>query len=393
MYIYRLAHTLGDQGHQVDVIHCIDAYRLQHPAEPEIKFSDHPNVNRHGLESSNRWWGPLLTQQTGIPVMYRNRIQQIVDQKPYDVIHFHNISLLGPQILELQPKNTRFVKLYTAHEHWLVCPMHVLWKFGRRACEKPNCLPCTIYGKRPPQIWRYTGMLDRYVRLVDRFLSPSRFSADMHIKRGFSQPIDVLPYFIDRADDDWQSPVNPRISHPYFLFVGRLEKIKGVESLIEAWREISNYHLLIAGSGSQKSSLEKLAGGNPKITFLGPQTQRELGTLYFHAIATLVPSITYETFGITMLESFARKTPVIVRDLGALPEVVRESRGGQIFCDLNELRSAINTLGESQGKRNQLGENAYKSFLRNWTKEVHLSKYFELLRQIIIEKYSGVAWE
>jgi len=49
MYVYRLAHALGDAGHRVDVIHCIDSYHLLHPAEPEIPFADHPNVTTHGL--------------------------------------------------------------------------------------------------------------------------------------------------------------------------------------------------------------------------------------------------------------------------------------------------------------------------------------------------------
>lgn len=54
--------------------------------------------------------------------------------------------------------------------------------------------------------------------------------------------------------------------------------------------------------------------------------QSELGTLYFHALACIVPSITYETFGMIIIEAFARKTPVIVRDLGALPEVIHDSQ-------------------------------------------------------------------
>lgn len=393
MYIYRLAHALGDQGHYVDIIHNIDAYRLQHPADPEINFAEHPNVTRHGLERDTPWLGPLLTQQTGKPIRYRKTIHQVVSDKHFDVIHFHNISLLGPEILALQPNNSKFLKLYTAHEHWLVCPMHVLWKFGRRVCEKPDCLLCTIYGKRPPQIWRYTGMLEHYARQIDRFLAPSRFCADMHSRRGFSRTIDVLPYFIARSDMDWQSPDPPVLADPYFLFVGRLEKIKGIEIIIEAWQEISNYHLLIAGSGSQKASLEKLSGGNPRITFLGLQTQRQLGNLYFHAIATLVPSVTYETFGIIILESFARKTPVIVHDLGALPEVVRESGGGIIFRDRSELHLAINSLGTSQDLRNQLGDNGYRSFLQNWTQEVHIARYMELIRSIAMHKFREIPWE
>src|SRR5437773_11411152 len=52
----------------------------------------------------------------------------------------------------------RGLKLQTLHEHWLICPMHVLWKFDRAACVQPHCLSCTLHGRRPPQWWRYTGL-------------------------------------------------------------------------------------------------------------------------------------------------------------------------------------------------------------------------------------------
>jgi hypothetical protein len=57
MYLYRLSHALGDAGHQVDIIHCIDSYHLLHPAEPGIAFVGHPNVTTHGLRSGYRVCG------------------------------------------------------------------------------------------------------------------------------------------------------------------------------------------------------------------------------------------------------------------------------------------------------------------------------------------------
>ena len=55
MYIYRLAHALGDMGHRVDVVHCVDSYKLLHPAEPELDFAEHPKrAKRHVLEVADR---------------------------------------------------------------------------------------------------------------------------------------------------------------------------------------------------------------------------------------------------------------------------------------------------------------------------------------------------
>ena len=101
MYIYRLAHALGDQGHNVDVLHCVDSYNLLHPGPPEIQYASHPNVTVHGLHSDYGWLSPLLTQQTGHPLLKRKQIMRVLNSKPYDVIHYHNIALVGgPQILQ-----------------------------------------------------------------------------------------------------------------------------------------------------------------------------------------------------------------------------------------------------------------------------------------------------
>ena len=183
MYLYRLSHALGDAGHHVDVIHCIDSYHLLHPAEPEIQFAGHPNVTVHGLRSGYGWLSPLLTQQTGRPVLKGRRIRNMLNSKQYDVVNFHNISLLGPKILTFEPDRGRVVKMYTTHEHWLICPTHVLWKFNSRPCEKPECLGCTLMAMRPPQAWRYTGLFDKTSWHIDQFVAPSRFSVKLHAER------------------------------------------------------------------------------------------------------------------------------------------------------------------------------------------------------------------
>jgi glycosyltransferase involved in cell wall biosynthesis len=175
--------------------------------------------------------------------------------------------------------------------------------------------------------------------------------------------------------------------------VGRLEPIKGLPTLIDVWQAMPDYDLLIVGTGTQEGELRALAADNLNVKFLGSRPQRELGNLYYHALATLVPSITYETFGIIIVESFARKTPVIVRDLGALPEVVQDSNGGLIFRTKDKLVAAIHRLARSPELRAEFGENGYRAFIQNWSKEAHLKLYFDYLRQIAARKYNGSPWE
>ena len=84
--VRRLCHALADEGHEVDVVHCVDSYHLLHPKEPEVAFRPHPRVAVHGLRSGFRWLSPLLTQQTGRPFLKGGRIREVFRRKPYDVV-------------------------------------------------------------------------------------------------------------------------------------------------------------------------------------------------------------------------------------------------------------------------------------------------------------------
>ena len=166
MYVYRLSEALAERGHAVEVVHSVDAYRLQHPADPEVAFAHHPNVTRHPLESRRPRLAALASHQLGRPAFYRKRLRDVLERGAFDVIHYHNVSLLGaPGVLEM---GRAPVKLYTANEYWLICPTHVLFAFDREACTERRCLACTVHYKRPPQAWRYTGALRRALRHVDR---------------------------------------------------------------------------------------------------------------------------------------------------------------------------------------------------------------------------------
>ena len=88
----------------------------------------------------------------GRPGAYARRLKRILETLSPDIIHYHNISLMGgPGTLRVG----RALKLYTAHEYWLVCPTHVLFKFDGKACTERQCLRCLLHARRPPQPWRW----------------------------------------------------------------------------------------------------------------------------------------------------------------------------------------------------------------------------------------------
>ncbi len=381
IFVHRLSNALAQRGHQVEVIHCIDAYRLLARQQPVTPSDDHPNVTVHGLESPFGFLSPLATQQTGVPFFKAARLRQILDSG-FDVIHYHNISLVGgPKILEYGTG----IKLYTMHEYWLVCPTHVLFRFNRAACVRPHCFLCSLAYKRPPQWWRYLGLLGTAVTQVDAFLAPSRFTEDRHQQMGLNVRIVHLPHFIPSAEvasPTVEQPEGDATGEPYFLFVGRLEKLKGLQTLIPVFRQYHKAQLLIAGRGSYEPQLRKLAEGSVNIHFLGYLSARPLQALYRQAVALIVPSIFFEIFAQVIIEAFGQQTPAIVRDLGAMPEIIAESGGGFVYETDQELVSAMDQLLADPSYRRELGLCGYQSYHRNWTAEAHLRRYLGLIREI-----------
>ncbi len=378
MHIYRLSNELARRGHTVDVFYCEDAFLLMNGKPPTGEFPNHQNVNVFPLKSGKGMLSPLATQQTGVP-FFKRKLKTALENNKYDVIHYNNMSLIGITALSYGSA----IKLYTTHEHWLVCPMHVLWKFNREVCQKKSCTMCQLKGKRPPQLWRHTGLMSRMLRHVDCFLSPSRFTMEKHLDMGLGNiPIRHVPYFLPSRPENNGIAETKTDGRPYFLFVGRLEYIKGVHNLIRAFRRQPQYDLLVAGDGDYRETLEAQAKDCTNIKFLGRLDQDMLAEIYRLAVAVIVPSICYETFGIIIIEAFSHKTPVIVNDLGALPEVVEDSGGGFIYRTEDELISSMQKIASDAGLRKELGEKGFDAFMKYWNAEAHLEKYLDLIRSI-----------
>jgi glycosyltransferase involved in cell wall biosynthesis len=391
VYVYRLANALAARGHQVDVIHCLDSYRLLAPGKTLPPPPNHSNVRVHALHSRLGPLSPLLTQQTGRPWLKTSKILRILRSGKFDVIHFHNVSLFGPKVLEIDPGYEDVIKLYTTHEYWLVCPMHVLWKNGDRLCDHPPCLRCILKSHRPPQLWRCTNSLEKAARHIDQFIAPSRFAVEIQRKRGFDKPFVLLPHFSPRPDNAATCADNPR-RHPYFLFAGRLEKIKGLQEVIPAFRSYPQADLLVAGTGAYEPEIHRLAQGMKNLVFLGWLSAQQLRDLYRNAIALIVPSLCYEISPMVILEGFAHGLPAIANDLGALAEMIQETQGGITYTGPKELLEAMDKLQTNSELRSRLGDNARRAWEQRYTEEIHLSAYFDILAETARRKFGRVPW-
>lgn len=231
------------------------------------------------------------------------------------------------------------------------------------------------------------------MKSVDTIVSPSRFTRRIHHERGFARPIEHLPYFVPKTEQSQALPGPPPHPRPYFLFVGRLEKIKGLQTLLPVFRKYPHADLLVAGTGNYEAELHKQAAELSNVVFLGSLVQGRLQELYEHALAVLVPSICYEVFGIIILEAYRQRTPVIVRALGGLEEVVEESQGGFIYRSDEELLTAMEKLRTDRELQRSMGERGHRKYFEHWSQEAHLDMYFKVLEETAKRKFGRPLWE
>jgi len=378
IYVERLSHELVRRGHDVDVVHCIDAYECLTSERPSPSNVGPPGLTVHAMRSGVGVVSPLLTQQTGRAFFKRRPIRDLLRSHRFDVVHCHNMSLIGLDVLSMVDG----VTLYTTHEHWLVCPTHVLWRNNREPCTRRTCFTCQLAWKRPPQWWRYGSAGERHLSRVDRFLCPSRFTLAKHLELGFTEPpekLTHLPYFLPVA----REPLTETRPHarPYALFVGRLEKIKGVHNLIASFRDYRACDLVIVGDGAYGEELRRLAADLTHVHFIGRLPPERIRTWYHHALAVVVPSMCLEVFGLIVIEAFAVSTPALVTTSGALPELIQESGGGIVYRSDDELVAALERLRTDRAFRDELGARGNEAYLRHWSEDPHIDRYLEIIRE------------
>ncbi len=379
IYVRTLARHLVRRGHEVEVVHCEDAYRLKgvRAVAPQVD----PGIRTHRLRSR---WGPLsslITQQTGVPGLKKRQIEAIFRRR-FDVVNFHNISLVGgPGVLSL---STAPINLYTLHEHWLVCPTHFFWKNKERPCDRPHCFRCCLRSGLPPQAWRSTGFIQRALRHVDTLICLSEYSARRHREGGITGPMRLLPQLVDletRSDAPRRIP-----GRPSFLFVGRVTASKGVVHLLREFSRRPAYDLHLIGDGDLRAPLEKRYAHLPHIHFHGPVHHRELAVHYRRATALVLPSLAPEVCPLTVLESFSCGMPVIVRDAGGNRELVDKTGAGFIYEDDASLLEMVDQLAGDPKLCAGLGERALAGYEKHYSPESVVDAYLDLIAALRKEK-------
>jgi glycosyltransferase involved in cell wall biosynthesis len=152
-----------------------------------------------------------------------------------------------------------------------------------------------------------------------------------------------------------------RPDRPLLLYVGRLAREKGIESLAWVMDELPEARLALVGDGPDRKRLERVFAKLP-VHFAGFLAGDELAAAYASADVFVMPSTT-ETLGFVALEAMASGVPVVAADAGGLRDVVQHGENG-ILYDPSRRKAALGPIAEllaSRGLRMQLARMGRKT--------------------------------
>jgi glycosyltransferase involved in cell wall biosynthesis len=354
VFVRNLATLLSEKGHEIHVIFSPGAYQLKRGTDSLNNDVAPSDVFLHPLHKSiiPPIWAYITGKTRGI-----SKIEKIVREVKPDVIHHHNISLIGADVLKLTPE---ICSLYTAHDFWLICPLND-WRCSN-ICSPLKCLLCSIKRKRPPQIWRFKRIYKKMDNMA--IISPSMFYKNIFSRYGIHSV--YLPNFVlpEMRAQRWERSL---------IYVGILEPHKGIKEVAEFFSENApdGWKLKIVGNGSLSPYLASLKG----VEYLGYLDRDALRMERAKSAFTILLSKWNENCPLSILEGFSQGIPAIVSHRGGLPELVADG-SGIALKKLEELKMLEN-LDEENIKK--MREKAYCAWRDKFSPDVHYDNYMKII--------------
>ncbi|MEE4561910.1 glycosyltransferase family 4 protein [Paenibacillus polymyxa] len=324
------------------------------------------------------------------------RIKELLLRVKPDVVHVHNFfPVISPSVYHACERLGVPV-VQTLHNYRLICPAATFMR-GNEVCEK--CLHGTLLHSirhgcyRGSQLQtipvaamiKFNELIGTWQHKVSRYIALTEFARDKFAESGI--PLDriaVKPNFIHHQTVKAKYDPNDR----YLLFVGRISAEKGVRNLLQAWSQREDrggLRLVIIGDGPQKAELAA-AYLQEDIQFLGKQDGDTVLDCMSRAMYVMVPSIWYEGFPMTIVESYSVGTPVLCSRIGALEEIVEDGVTGFHFQhdDLENIKTVIRRAVAYENyaaMRQKVAEN----YAAHYTEEVNVKQLLAIYSEAMEE--------
>jgi glycosyltransferase involved in cell wall biosynthesis len=340
------------------------------------EIDDSTLINRIHLARETAWSNRIYLELT-----------ETLRRTTPDIVHFHNTFPLISPSAYLACQRLRIPVVQTLHNFRLICPGGLLLRNGAPCedCVGASLLPALrhrCYRDSLPATGAVVWMLQRnrwngsYETLVDRYVALTHFAADRLIRGGIPKDrIRIKPNFLPDAIVPGQGDGG------YVVYVGRLSEEKGVQTLLNAWRQLPEIPLKILGEGPLRPSLQETAARHRlPVEFLGycdrTTIMREIGRAAFQ----IVPSEWYEGFPMVVVEAYASGTPIVASRIGSLDEIIEDHVTGMKFTpgDSQNLAATVKTLWHNPHARMALRRGARQAFEQRYSAPANFTTLMDI---------------
>lgn len=357
IYTMNVEKMLKEKGHEVAV------FAMQYPENEESEWTKYWPSNMTKLKAFTRPFGDGEVKR---------KFGKLLDDFKPDVVHLNNIhTQLSPVIAKMaHERGIRVV--WTLHDTKLVCPCYTCTRDGKSCTEcftdkksvirhrcMPGGLPGAIIGYREIMKWNREA-LEEY---TDLFLPPSQFMMDTCVEGGYStEKFRVLCNFIEVEKVPQMTQIS-QLKGDYYVYLGRVNEVKGVRTLCKA-AALLNKKLIVIGGGELLLELQEAYKECKLIEFKGQMQWEEFMPILRGARFMVLPAEWSENNPLTVIESQSLGTPVLGARIGGIPELIEEGMSGMTFTsgDVEDLKERILKMFEHEFDYDAIAKNAVERY-------------------------------
>lgn len=338
----------------------VAVFSMKYPENKKSQWRCYWPDNMSKLEAFSRPFGSEKV---------KSLFAQLIENFKPDVVHLHNIhTQLSPVIAEIaHERGIRVV--WTLHDTKLVCPCYTCMRDGhwceecfsdKKAVIKHKCMPGGIIGSAIGYFEAKKWNKERLQACTDIFLPPSQFMMDTVVRGGYdAKKMKVLCNFIDV-----EKVKNPCFEKKdYYVYLGRVNEVKGVRTLCKAASSLP-YKLIVIGGGELLPELLNQYKNSPTIEFKGQLEWNDFRPIIEGAKFMVIPSEWSENNPLTVIESQSLGTPVLGARIGGIPELIEDNVSGMTFKsgNVDDLKDKIEMMWNASFDYKSIAENAVKRY-------------------------------
>lgn len=303
-------------------------------------------------------------------------IRRIIKDEKVEIVHVHNtLTLVSPSVY-YAAVSMKIPVVQTIHNFRLLCPGATFYRDGH-ICE--DCVVkgvgCAIQHKcyRNSAIqtlvcvmgtWfhRWMGI---YGKLNYICLTEFNKRKLLGLKQIQPEQVFVKPNF---AQSQAESIVPYSERKKQFAFVGRLDRVKGVDFLLKVWKQMGTEapKLVICGTGPMQNWCENYIAENQlcMVEYKGFVQNEEAKKIIAQSQALILPTQWYEGFPMTIVEAYSVGTPVIGPRIGNVADVIVEGSTGYLY-EPNDCDSLMHTFSQDFSLTDRIQEKFEKLYSKN----------------------------